>query len=112
MTEDDFGSYHLRAVNIVGKSGSKLDLIQIPDETTTSITTLTYNRPSLITEDRNKNNKTQLIISKIYKNKSMKNRLNIDSDERFGNGQPTIYSTIKQKDLHNKTQNKGKILIH
>jgi hypothetical protein len=89
LTEDDFGTYHLRAVNIVGKSGSKLELIQLPDDptTTTARTTLAFNRLSLVTSARDPMNKTQLILSKIYnnKNKSMKNSLNVEESNESRN---------------------------
>lgn len=106
LTEDDFGTYHLRAVNMVGKSSAKLELLELPVEITPiprstkppKPVSIEIHKIGLFNVDRNVANKTEMILSKIYndnKNKNMKNNLHIevaDSSEDVG-----VKSSYEQK---------------
>lgn len=107
----------MRAINKVGKSGAKIELIQLPDETTTTTTTINYHNRIEFMTDQTRKNKTQIILSKIFnqnKNKNMKNSLHIedeDSEEtwqaRSGTEQNTYRAPIRPEKAFYKSNNQS-----
>jgi len=117
---DDFGSYYLKAVNIAGKSNSKLELIQLLDDpvtassqTTSKIHSLDYNHMSFETNTQDRLNKTHVILSKIYnsKNKSMKNNLKVEdsSEDGFGKDDFNKHRSIQKKILTSRVEQQSQV---
>lgn len=123
MTKEDFGTYHLRAVNPVGRSASTLELVELPSERIeyTRVTPETTRRIYHFGMDNRRNeansNNTELILSKIYSSKNLKDSLNVkfdSSDELESTRNPYNGGKINNYTrywLKNRSRSKNRIIF-